>query len=167
MARDMSVQPNKGIEPIAYSLRFAAASGNGSALAFGTKQKTQKTKARRASCNRLFPALQRSDGQGRAHNHTGASANCRCSDQLSARQPTVGTPANCQYFRQEHTLMNPLQRLWQWLRERRVERHAFRDHTVGRRTPSQTVPPLARGADPDADALRLRLRKSDPGPRIV
>jgi len=28
-------QPNKGMEPIAYSLRYAAASGNGSCLAFG------------------------------------------------------------------------------------------------------------------------------------
>jgi len=35
MARSPSVQPNKGMEPIAYSLRFAAASGNGSCLAFG------------------------------------------------------------------------------------------------------------------------------------
>jgi hypothetical protein len=28
--------PNKGMEPIAYSLRFATTSGNGSCLAFGT-----------------------------------------------------------------------------------------------------------------------------------
>ena len=29
--------PNKGMEPIAYSLRFAAASGNGSCLALGAR----------------------------------------------------------------------------------------------------------------------------------
>jgi hypothetical protein len=81
--------------------------------------------------------------------------------------PTVGAPATWQYFRKEHTIMNPFQRLWQWLKDRRVERHVFKDHAVGRRTPSQDALPLARGAARDAEAFRLRLRKSDPGPRVL
>lgn len=63
--------------------------------------------------------------------------------------------------------MNSLQRLRHWLRDWRVARHAFKGHAVDRRTPSQNAPPLASSTDPDADPLRLRLRKSDPGPRIV
>jgi hypothetical protein len=63
--------------------------------------------------------------------------------------------------------MHSLQRLRQWLREWRVARHACKGHAVGRRTPSQHTPPLASSTDPDMDPLRLRLRKSDPGPRIV
>jgi hypothetical protein len=31
--------PNKAVEPIAYSLRFAPASGNGSCLAFGPMER--------------------------------------------------------------------------------------------------------------------------------
>jgi hypothetical protein len=59
--------------------------------------------------------------------------------------------------------MNPIKRIWQWVRERRGARHAGKDSDGGRRHRSQDVPPLVgSAADP-----RLRLLKNDPGPRIV
>jgi hypothetical protein len=59
--------------------------------------------------------------------------------------------------------MNPIKRLWHWVRDRRIARPAGTGHDVGRRNRSQSVPPVAGSAgDP-----RLRLLKSDPGPRIV
>jgi hypothetical protein len=63
--------------------------------------------------------------------------------------------------------MHPFQRLWQWLKDRRGVRHACKDHAVGGRPPAQDALPLARDAARDAEAFRLRLRKSDPGPRIL
>ena len=59
--------------------------------------------------------------------------------------------------------MNLIKRLWQWYRERRVERQVLKGHSRGGCNCSQGVPPLA-GV---ADASRLQLLKSDPGPRIV
>lgn len=59
--------------------------------------------------------------------------------------------------------MNPIKRLWQWVRGRRGERQACKGHDIGRRNRSQGMPPLVGSAEDP----RLRLLKSDPGPRIV
>jgi hypothetical protein len=73
------------------------------------------------------------------------------------------TPDVLAIFRKEHTIMHLKQRLWQWVRDRRIERQALKSHHVGRHNCSQDAPPLAS----TVDNTRLRLLKSDPGPRIV
>ena len=59
--------------------------------------------------------------------------------------------------------MNPIKRLWQWVRDRRAERQACKGPDVCRRNRSQDVPPpVGSVEDP-----RLRWLKNDPGPRIL
>jgi hypothetical protein len=59
--------------------------------------------------------------------------------------------------------MNPIQRLWQWVKDRRVDRQAGKGQDAGKGNRSQGAPPPVGSA---ADS-RPRLLKSDPGPRIV
>jgi len=73
------------------------------------------------------------------------------------------TPDVLAIFRKEHTIMHLIQHLWQWVRDRRLERQALKDYNVGRHNYSQDAPPLVS----TAGSPRLRLLKSDPGPRIV
>ena len=63
--------------------------------------------------------------------------------------------------------MHLFKHLWQWLQDRHIERRGFKGHMIGKRALSQDTPPLAHSTNPDADALRLRLRTTDPGPRIM
>ena len=58
--------------------------------------------------------------------------------------------------------MNPFKHLWQWYREWRVERQAFKGHAVGEHNPAQGTPPLTVSAEDP----RIRLRTMDPGPRL-
>jgi hypothetical protein len=59
--------------------------------------------------------------------------------------------------------MNPIKRLWQWVRERRGARQAGKGPDVGRRNRAQAAPPFVGSAEDP----RLRLLKNDPGPRIL
>ena len=60
-------------------------------------------------------------------------------------------------------VMKPIKCLRQWYRAWRTKRQALKAHDVGGHNPSQGAPPLM-GHTEDA---RLRLLKSDPGPRII
>ena len=59
--------------------------------------------------------------------------------------------------------MNPIKRLWQWMRARLGGHQACKGHDMGRDNRSQGMPPL----EGSAEDPRLRLLKSDSGPRIV
>ena len=53
--------------------------------------------------------------------------------------------------------MNPLKRLWQWYKDRRIERRALKGHWVGEPTRSQGATPIV-GIAEDA-RLRLLIKR--------
>jgi hypothetical protein len=57
--------------------------------------------------------------------------------------------------------MNPFKRLWQWYKDRRIERHMFKGRRGSDPTRSQGTTPIV-GIAEDA---RLRLLKEDRAPR--
>jgi hypothetical protein len=56
----------------------------------------------------------------------------------------------------EHSVMNLLKRLWQWYRDRRVERHLFKGHGFGESHRSQGTTPVTHWEEEPRFA-RLRL----------